>query len=79
MITPVKAPFPLDVEHVAKPEVIGKDDPCIFLADILTNYLHHHLSQLPQDTPLNAPNSIDGWLLQERVWGVMDGCIRDII
>ena len=74
----VNAPFQVDTEFIGGIHVVGKEHPLILAADIVTNYLAHHLKQLPDDAPLNAPSSIDGWVLQDCVWGVMNDAGEDI-
>lgn len=74
----VEAPFRVDTKFIGGVHVMGKAHPLVLAADIVTNHLAHHLKQLPADTPLNAPSSIEGWVLQERVWGVMDEASEDL-
>jgi hypothetical protein len=69
----------LDAKHLGDLVVLGKDDPLVFVADVVVNALHRHLSALPADAPLNAPSSINGWHLGDRVYGVLDNAIEDII
>jgi hypothetical protein len=74
------APFPLDVTHLGQFMVVGKEDPLIFTVDVVANALNNHLSDLPPpDAALNAPSSIDGWILRDRVWGARDGAIEENI
>lgn len=75
----VHAPLPLDVTHIGTLKVAGKSDPLVLLADIVTNALNHHLRSLDSSHPLNAPASVRGWRLENRVWGVRDDAIEDII
>jgi hypothetical protein len=72
------APFELNITHVGKLAVIGKDDPLVFAVDVVVNALNKHLSTLQSDAPLNAPSSIADWALSDRVWGVMDGMAEDL-
>lgn len=74
----VNAPFRIDTKFIGGIHVVGKEHPLILAADIVTNHLAHHLKKLSDDAPLNAPPSIDGWVLQDRVWGVMDNANEDI-
>lgn len=76
--TLVDASFRIDTKFIGGIHVLGKEQPLILAADIVTNYLAHHLKQLPDNAPLNAPSSIDGWGLQDRVWGVMDDAVEDL-
>lgn len=75
----VDAPFPLDLKHIGSMKVVGKLDPLVLLADIVTNTLNHHLSSLAPSMPLNAPSSVCAWRLKHMVWGVRDGAIEDLI
>ena len=72
------APFRLDTKFLGGIHVVGKEDPLVFAADIIANHLAHHLNQLPAGAPLNLPSSIDGWLMQPRVWGVDDNATEDL-
>jgi hypothetical protein len=74
----VDAPFRVDTKFIGGIHVVGKAHPLILAADIVTNHLAHHLRQLPADSPLNAPSSVEGWVLQDRVWGVMDKASEDL-
>lgn len=74
----IDAPFRIDTRYVGGIHVVGKDHPLVFAADIVANHLHHHLRGLPADAPLNAPSSISGWALRDRVWGVMDDASSDL-
>jgi hypothetical protein len=73
-----EAPFRLDTQFIGGIHVMGKAHPLILAADIVTNYLAYHLKQLPSDAPLNAPSSIAGWVLEDRVWGVLDDATDDL-
>lgn len=73
-----EAPFRLDTRFIGGIHVIGKAHPLILAADIVTNYLAYHLKQLPSNAPLNAPSSIAGWVLEDRVWGVSDNATDDL-
>jgi hypothetical protein len=74
----VHAPFRLDTKFIGGIHVIGKAHPLILAADIVANHLAHHLGQLPPDARLTAPSSVDGWVLQDRIWGVMDRASEDL-
>jgi hypothetical protein len=74
----VTAPFRVDTKFVGGIHVLGKAHPLVLAADIVTNHLAHHLKKLPADAPLNAPSSVEGWILQDRVWGVMDDASEDL-
>jgi hypothetical protein len=69
----------LDSKHIGTLVVFGKDDPLVFAADVVVNALHHHLSNLPSDAPLNHPLSIVDWELGGCVYGVRDDAIEDKI
>ena len=73
------ASFPLDTQHLGDLHVVGKADPLILAADIVTNSLNDHLRRLPSDAFLNRPSSIAGWELESSVYGVRDNAIEDII
>ena len=73
------ASFPLDTQHLGDLHVVGKADPLILAADIVTNSLNNHLRGLPSDAFLNRPLSIAGWELESRVYGVRDNAIEDLI
>jgi hypothetical protein len=73
-----KAPFRLDTHFIGGIHVVGKLHPLVLAADIVTNHLAHHLRQLPVDAALNAPSSVENWVLRERVWGVMESASEDI-
>lgn len=75
----VYAPFRIDTKFVGGIHVMGKEHPLVLAADIVTNYLAHHLSTLPPDAPLNAPSSIAGWELAGRVWGVSENATDDLV
>ncbi|MGO9047645.1 MAG: hypothetical protein ACLQFW_12275 [Xanthobacteraceae bacterium] len=72
------APFRLDTKYIGGIHVIGKAHPLVLAADIVTNYLAHHLKQLPPNAPLNAPSSIAEWELEDRVWSVFDNATDDL-
>jgi hypothetical protein len=74
-----KAPFRLDTQFIGNIEVFGKDHPLILAADLVANYLAHHLKKIPPYAPLNAPSSIAGWALEKLVWGVSDGATDDCL
>ena len=73
------ASFPLDVRFVGDLHVAGKSDPLVLATDVVANALHYHLRSLPDDAYLNRPTSIAGWVLAERVYGVRDNAIEDLI
>ena len=73
------APFPLHTRHLGELLVVGKSDPLILATDIVANGLYDHLASLPQDAHLNRPSSIDGWELEDSVYGTMENAIGDII
>ena len=74
----IDAPFRIDTKFIGGIHVVGKVHPLILAADIVTNYLAYKLRSLPADAPLNAPSSIEGWVLRDRVWGVMDRASEDL-
>ncbi len=74
----VDAAFRVDTKFIGGIHVIGKAHPLVLAADIVTNYLAHHLGKLPADAPLHAPSSVEGWVLEGRVWGVVDGASDDL-
>lgn len=76
--TTADAPFRLDTAFIGGIYVVGKAHPLVLAADIVANYLAYHLRNLPPDAPLNAPSSIAGWALGDRVWGVSDDAIEDL-
>jgi hypothetical protein len=59
--------------------IVGKIDPLVFATDLVVNALSDHLNSLKPDQRLNAPSSIAGWILQDRVYGVLDGALEDIL
>lgn len=69
----------LDVKNIGDLVVIGKEEPLIFAIDVVTNALHDHLSALSSDAPLNAPSSIAGWRLGQRVYGVRENAFEDLL
>lgn len=75
----IDSPFDIDTMYVGNITVVGKDHPLVLAVDIVTNYLAYHLKSLPPDAPLNAPLSVAEWELKDRVWGVMDGAIPDLV
>lgn len=79
VVTTVAAPFRLNTKYLGQIAVIGKRHPLVLAADIVTNHLAHHLRQLGPTAPLNAPSSVVGWALQDRVYGVQDGSLDDLI
>lgn len=74
-----QAPIPLDVRFVGDLHVAGKSDPLVLATDVVANSLHYHLRSLPDDAYLNRPSSISGWVLAERVYGVREDAIEDLI
>jgi len=73
----VSAPFRVDTKFIGGIHVVGKAHPLVLAADMVTNHLAHHLGQLSGDAPLNGPSSIKGWVLENRVWGVMENASED--
>lgn len=65
----------LNVTRVGAIEKVGKTDPCLLLADMVTNALYEHLTSLPNDAALNAPSSVVGWVLAPFVYGVRDDAL----
>lgn len=65
----VEAPFRLNSAYLGTITVVGKDDPLIFLVDIVANSLWRHLSGLPHDAPLHEARSVNNWDLANVVWG----------
>ncbi|WP_146867723.1 hypothetical protein [Acetobacter indonesiensis] len=61
-----------------KGQCVG-DDPLIFMADIVANHLHRHLSSLDISSPLNASESITGWELGVRTVISKNSCLLDIV
>jgi hypothetical protein len=72
-------PFELDARHLGALAIVGKIDPLVFATDLVVNALSDHLNSLKPDQRLNAPSSIAGWILQDRVYGVLDGALEDIL
>jgi hypothetical protein len=75
----VDAPFELDVTRIGEVKVVGKSDPLVLVADMIANSLHRHLTAHPTDAALNAPSSIEGWMLASRVYGVRERALEDLI
>ena len=73
------APFPLHTRFLGDLLVVGKLDPLVLATDIATNSLYNHLVSLPSTAYLNCPQSIAGWELEDRVYGVRDDAIEDIV
>lgn len=72
--------FPLDAVHLGDVRVVGKSDPLVLATDITANALLHHLrTALPPTAYLNRPESIAGWVLEDRVYGAREDAIEDII
>ena len=78
-LTVGNAGFDIDIKRIGKIKVIGKDDPLILATDAVANHLYRHLSGLLPNAKLNAPSSIEAWDLSDRVWGVREDAIEDII
>ncbi|MFA7240579.1 MAG: hypothetical protein WC091_10730 [Sulfuricellaceae bacterium] len=73
-------PFEMDVKRIGRVIVAGKSDPLVLATDAVSNALHYHLLKcLPTNAKLNAPSSIEAWVLGDRVWGVRDDAFEDII
>lgn len=72
-------PFPLNTRFLGELHVVGKADPLMLAVDIVANSLYDHLQGLASDAFLNRPSSINGWDLEDWVYGVMDNAIEDII
>lgn len=68
----------LDTQYVQSVHIAGKNHPLVLVADLVANLLYRHLKQLDVNAPLNAPSSILGWRLEERVYGTMDGALEDL-
>ena len=73
------APFTLHTRFLGELVVAGKADPLVLAADIIANSLYNQLKSLAPTAPLNSPASIDGWILEDRVYGAMDNHIGDIL
>ena len=74
----VKAPFEIDVKNIGQLKIVGKDDPFVFATDVVTNALYDHLKALGPDKPLNAPVSVNGWAVADRILGVSDNAAEDL-
>jgi hypothetical protein len=74
----IDAPFRIDTKFIGGIHVIGKEHPLVLAVDIVTNHLAHHLKRLQSNAPLNAPSSIAGWALEDRVWGVTEDATDDL-
>jgi len=68
----------VDTKYLRDIKIVGKNHPLVLAADLVANHLNHHLGQLNQNAPLNAPSSIEDWVLAERVWGVMVNASEDV-
>jgi hypothetical protein len=77
--TTIDADFPLDTRYLGGVRVVGKHHPLVLAADIATNHLYHHLSQLTDGAPLNAPTSLAGWRLEELVIGTREDASEDLL
>jgi hypothetical protein len=55
----------LHAAYVGDIKVVGKADPLIFAADVVTNSLWRHLSRLSADADLNDVTSVEGWPLRD--------------
>lgn len=73
------APFTLHTRFLGELRVAGKLDPLALATDTVANSLYDHLVALPAKAYLNCPQSIAGWELEDRVYGVRDDAIEDII
>ena len=73
------APFPLNIRFLGELHVVGKAGLLMLAADIVANSLYDHFQGLAPDAFLNRRPSIDGWDLEDRVYGSRDDAIEDII
>lgn len=71
--------FPLNTRFLGGLHVVGKADPLMLAADIVANSLYDHLQGLAPGAFLNHRPSIDGWDLEDRVYGARGDAIEDII
>ncbi len=72
--------FPLDAVRLGEISVVGKSDPLVLATDIVANALLHHLKKMvPPAGYLNRPESVAGWVLEDRVYGVREDAIEDVI
>ena len=71
--------FRLEAAHIGDLSIIGKSDPFILVADMVANHLWRHLTKLPPEAQLNAPSSVAGWCLEDRVWATMDDGIQEFV
>lgn len=71
--------FPLEAKHIGNLSVVGKSDPLILAVDMVANHLWRHLTQLSPKAQLNAPSSIAGWRLEDRVWAALDDGIQEFV
>lgn len=71
--------FQIDVTRIGDIRVVGKSDPLILVADMVANGLHRHLKALSSSSSLNAPDSVAGWSLNDRIFGLRDDAIEDSI
>lgn len=68
------------LKHIKNIQVLGKEDCLIFLADVIANSLHHHLSEnLNPNDKLHSQQSINGWDLESLVYGCRDNWLDDSI
>lgn len=74
----IDADFRLDTRYLGGVHIAGKHHPLVLATDIAANHLHHHLSQLASDAPLNAPKSVAGWRLGELVTGTREHATEDL-
>jgi len=58
-------------------EVVGKDNPLILLADILANYIHNYMLDLPESAKLHSPNSYIDFDLRNNIYGLIDNWTDD--
>jgi len=71
--------FRLNTQYIGDMHVTGKEHPLVLAIDIVTNHLWYHLKNLPEHSPLDAPESTESWILQEHVWGAQNGSLTDIL
>ena len=71
--------FQLEATHIGDLSIVGKSDPLVLAVDMVANHLWRHLVQLPPEAQLNAPSSIAGWSLEDRVWAAMDDGIQEFV
>lgn len=69
----------LTPQYLGTLDLADKNDPLLLAADMVANSLFRHLSDLPLEHQLNAPSSISGWALEDRVHGCMDNGIQEFV